>query len=103
MSRSSGPGFPLTLRCAKCKGVDNGLGAALRATGKLRPRRPSERSQGIRQIRGIAEYECLGCGHRGWSKHGTMQRLLAAIGITADTIDEAEHARTARYDVDLQG
>lgn len=81
MGASSGPGFPLTLRCAKCKGVDNGRGYKLRATGRMRRRHPSERSQGIRQIAGIAEYECLECGHKGWSKHGQMQRLLGAIGI----------------------
>ena len=86
MGRSSGPGFPLRLRCAKCKGVDNGRVYKLRATGRVRPRRPSERSQGIRQIRGIAEYVCLECGHKGWSKHGQMLRLLAAIGIRAEQI-----------------
>lgn len=89
MGLSAGAGFPLTLRCAACKGVDNGCGYKLRATGRMRRRRPSERSQGIRQIAGIAEYECLECGHKGWSKHGTMQRLLRAIGIVMPSAVEA--------------
>lgn len=83
MSRSAGPGFPLTLRCAKCKGVDNGRGYKLRATGRVRQRRPSERSEAIRQMPGgiVAEYECGECGHRGWSKHSRMTHLLEQIGM----------------------
>lgn len=79
MGLSSGPGYPLSLRCAKCKGVDNGRGYKLRATGRTRPRRPSEASQRIRQMKDgkVAEYECLECGHRGWSKHSKMEDLLA--------------------------
>ena len=78
MSWSRGPGYPLSLRCAKCKGVDNGRGYDLVATGRVK-KLPHPRG-GMRMLtHHKAEYRCTGCGHVGWSRHSTMLRLLRRV------------------------
>lgn len=82
----SGTGYPLTLRCAKCKVGDFRYirrGTKLEATGRvkvLKYHRRLARSQG-RLMDGFqtAEYRCLDCGHVGWSRHKTMLRLLEKL------------------------
>ena len=79
MPGSTGTGYPLTLRCSKCKRGDynnTDRGTNLRATGRTRPLRRSEDGVGCRCLDLKAEYECLDCGHRGWSKHQMMGHLL---------------------------
>lgn len=81
MGNNNGSGQPNNLRCAKCKrGHVRGLGHKLRATGHTRPLPPSlEGRGGIRVMNQQAEYECLDCGHVGWSRHKDMQRLLRRL------------------------
>jgi hypothetical protein len=83
---NAGTGYPLTLRCAKCKtgrdwrGFDD-AGTNLVATGRYRALLSSQIGHGNpRALYYRAEYRCEDCGHTGWSRHSTMQRLLRAAG-----------------------
>lgn len=81
MPGSTGTGYPLTLRCAKCKvrrsDRDHECGTHLAATGRTRPIPSSQFGRGHpRALQYQAEYRCLDCGHVGWSRHRTMEDLL---------------------------
>lgn len=78
---NGGTGNPLTFRCAKCKvlrdfdslrAVDIERGTHVKSTG-FRKRRPGGRGPRVDHWY-VYEYECE-CGHRGWSRHGTVRRL----------------------------
>ena len=76
---NAGTGYPLTLRCAKCKVLRDATGRSadnLEATGRTRDLRPSERHHGYRQTGRKIEYRCRDCGHVGWSQHSDAERLL---------------------------
>jgi hypothetical protein len=77
MGRSHGTGFPLTLRCAKCKTRWRGGGTNLEATGKTRKaywRRGY--THGMRQTDRAIQYRCLDCRHVGWTQHIDGERLM---------------------------
>jgi hypothetical protein len=71
---NAGTGYPLTFRCAKCKvgrnwrsffRFDTERGRNYRLTGRTR----SAKRIGYRQADIKMEYECLDCGHIGWTQH----------------------------------
>jgi len=80
---NAGTGYPLTLRCAKCKTARHWWyrwsytrGLNLEATGKTRPaKRRNARRQTDRKI----QYRCLDCGHVGWTQHIDAERLLRRV------------------------
>jgi hypothetical protein len=79
---NAGTGYPLTLRCAKCKVSRSrwarthsySRGTNLLATGRTRP----ALRRGYRQTDRKIEYACQTCGHVGWSQHMDAERLLGA-------------------------
>jgi hypothetical protein len=82
MGRSVGAGSPLTLRCTKCKRLRDWRhdtsyrDMRLRPTGKFR-----KRHKYTLRIRSIpwpwqAQYECLNCGHLGWTTHLDIETKL---------------------------
>lgn len=78
---NAGTGYPLTLRCAKCKrGRDYRrlsemcVGTNLEATGRTRPK-PQGRGA-YRSASQFVQYRCRDCGHVGWSTHSDAERLL---------------------------
>ena len=87
MGRSSGAGFPLTLRCYACKrkysyslslGRRRDTGTHLESTGRTRRGRyPRGHIHGIRQTDRQIEYRCLDCGHIGWTQHSDGEALLS--------------------------
>jgi hypothetical protein len=73
---NGGTGYPFTLRCGKCRTSrarrdDPKRGLNLVATGRTR----SAANKGIRQTNRRIEYECLDCGHAGWTQHMDAERL----------------------------
>lgn len=82
MSRSSGSGHPLTLRCSHCKWRSYAgmtyKGTNLSATGRHKPVKKWT-SGGIRQGALLVEYQCKDCGHVGWSKHIDANRLFFSL------------------------
>lgn len=84
----TGTGYPLTLRCAKCKrhrdwrSNTSYKDERLEATGLVKPL--TGYAVNVRCVRYMAEYRCLNCGHVGWSKHGTMERLLLLKGFRVE-------------------
>ncbi len=80
MSRSAGPGSPITFMCAKCRSTlqpdrNRGRSDRVELTGRERPYRSSGYSaRGIRSTGVAREYRCLDCGHVGWSAHVDLAR-----------------------------
>lgn len=76
---NAGTGYPLTLRCAKCRKRLQPIrtppkGYHLAATGRVK----RARRRGIRQTNRRIQIRCLDCGHLGWTQHEDAERLLAA-------------------------
>lgn len=78
---NAGTGYPLVLRCAKCKVLrdyrsfaheDTHKGMNLEATGRSKPMK----NRGYRQSKLKIEYRCRDCGHVGWSQHSDAEALL---------------------------
>lgn len=72
---NSGTGWPLTLRCAKCKAGrdwrnDTDTGTYLLRTGRTKSYRGG--NKGARGMLTFYEYACITCGHVGWSRHKSM-------------------------------
>jgi len=69
---NAGTGKPLFLKCAKCKKKRdhyyNALTGRLVRTGKVRGE-PKSYGSHMRMLGEHYQYECLDCGHIGWSKH----------------------------------
>lgn len=68
----NGTGWPLTLRCSKCKKHrdwrnSSDDGTYLMHTGRTKPYRGGNR--GIRGLGAFHEYACTVCNHVGWSRH----------------------------------
>lgn len=77
MGSNNGTGWPLTLRCTKCKrGRDwrnsTDDGTYLIRTGRTKPYRGGNR--GARGLGTFHEYACITCGHIGWSRHSEIAR-----------------------------
>lgn len=71
---NAGTGHALTLKCSKCRS----WGDKLEATGIQQKLSPAQRRypENSRVLNYKAEYKCLVCNHRGWSRHRDMERLL---------------------------
>ena len=71
---NNGTGWPLTVRCAKCKvhGSYSARGTLLVRTGRARPYRGG--NKGARGLLTFHEYRCLVCKHVGWSRHVDIAR-----------------------------
>lgn len=79
---TTGTGNPLTFRCSKCKvgrEWDSVLtehvqkGTNVKSTGFRRMRLGGRGPRVDRRY--VYEYECLDCGHKGWSRHEQVKRL----------------------------
>lgn len=82
MSRSSGAGSPLSFRCFRCRVFDGAWGPKsrrgwrhrVRLTGKTRAHKaPTGSALGARSTLVSRQYECLDCGHTGWSAHKDLE------------------------------
>jgi hypothetical protein len=70
---NAGTGWPITVRCAKCKvGHRVDRGARLVRTGRTKPYRGG--NKGVRGLMTFHEYRCLVCNHVGWSRHVDIAR-----------------------------
>lgn len=77
---NAGTGQPLTFQCAKCRRaktfdssrVDSGYGRRIKLTGKRQI--INDGHAGARSANYRFEYDCLDCGHRGWSRHRDLER-----------------------------
>lgn len=97
---NAGTGYPLTLRCAKCKiGRDYEHGAGrqgtnIEATGRTAPLTSKQQGSGNpRAIYFRAEYKCRDCGHTGWSRHSSIVWIARHGGITLTVPKSAPHRR----------
>lgn len=88
---NAGTGYPLTLRCAKCKSTwrreYGAMATNLIATGRTKPRGRNDKG-GMRTTTRMIEYRCLDCGHVGWTKHIDAERLIRRLNLS-DCIGEA--------------
>ena len=79
MSRGAYAGQPLSFRCSKCKkGYDHkrehNCGMNIHTTGKLRKQAPGGMNY-HHWPHHAYQYKCLDCGHIGWSRHPSVQRI----------------------------
>lgn len=95
----AGTGFPVTFRCSKCKngrdwrGGESEKGTNVRLTGETKPLSSSQLGKGNPRAMNIrAQYECLDCGHVGWSRHGMMRELRDHRGNTLVDWDKVQAA-----------
>lgn len=75
---NAGTGYPLTLRCGKCKrgrdyrsyrDKDMNKGTNLVRTGEVRALPKSQQGHGgIRALQHQVAYKCLDCRHVGWTR-----------------------------------
>ena len=86
---NAGTGYPLTLRCAKCKaGRDwenpgDRAGENIEATGRTKPLLSSQQGRGNpRALYFRAEYRCKDCGHIGWTRLKAIKWIAQRQGIT---------------------
>lgn len=100
---NAGTGYPLTLRCGKCKMGrdwinDHECGTDLEATGRLRRITGAQVGRGGcgRAVFYRAEYRCLTCDHRGWSRHSHVEFLLRAAGFVVPPERGRAHLRDDR-------
>jgi hypothetical protein len=83
MSQSAGAGSPVYFMCSserKTYWRDRAEGLVrrhyVRLTGRKRPYKPQRHSAlGLRSDTTAREYECITCGHVGWSNHMDLKRL----------------------------
>lgn len=101
---NAGTGWPITVRCAKCKvGRDwrnnSDGGTDLVRTGRTKPYRGGNR--GVRGLATFHEYRCRVCKHVGWSRHVDITRKpLEADVITVQEIGERIHRHLKRFEAD---
>lgn len=81
MSRSSGAGSPIWFRCARCRkgGGPGGFVQRVKPTGKAKPS-PRPGVRGARSAKQSYQYECLDCGHVGWSNHKDLECKIEQSG-----------------------
>jgi len=74
MGSNNGTGWPLTVRCAKCKvgSTRSDRGVQLVRTGRTKPYRGG--NKGIRGLDTFHQYCCRVCRHVGWSRHVDILR-----------------------------
>lgn len=74
---NAGTGWPLTVRCAKCKRGRDWRRSDTNDTHLIRTGRTKPYSGGNRGARGLDtfhEYACVVCNHIGWSRHNEIAR-----------------------------
>ena len=100
----NGTGWPLTVRCAKCKvGRDfrrvTTHDMQLVRTGRTKPYRGG--NKGARGLDTFHEYRCLVCKHVGWSRHVDIARKPSEIDvIDVKEIGERIDAHLKRFEAD---
>lgn len=78
MSRSAGPGSPLTFRCNRCRSTthlrdESSRGLDYVLTGLALPApRSKYHARGVRNGSMCYQYRCNDCGHTGWSSHNDV-------------------------------
>lgn len=85
MSRSSGTGFPLWFKCARCR---KSAPLSRRPTDVVRTglTRPRPSGMMIRSLREHHQYRCKTCRHVGWTSHsGILHFPLESSEKTAET------------------
>ena len=101
---NAGTGWPITVRCAKCKvGRDwrnnSDGGTDLVRTGRTKPYRGGNR--GVRGLATFHEYRCRVCKHVGWSRHVDITRKpLEADVLTMREIGERIDKHLKRFQAD---
>lgn len=82
---NAGTGKPLTLKCAKCKKIPtwytdhqgkrdwHATPGTIVRTGKVRGE-PKPYGSHLRMLGEHHQYECLDCGHVGWTRHVDILR-----------------------------
>lgn len=110
MGANNGSGWPLTVRCAKCKrGRDwrnsTNDGTDLVRTGRTKPYTGGNR--GARGLDTFHEYRCHTCGHIGWNRHVDVARKpletddgAAWDRLTTKEIGERINAHLQRFEAD---
>jgi len=93
MGANNGSGWPLTVRCAKCKrGRDwrrsDTNDTDLVRTGRTKPYKGGNR--GVRGLNTFHEYRCLTCGHVGWSRHVDIMRKALSQETHSERVDFAQ-------------
>lgn len=74
----SGTGYPISLRCAKCRLNGHGAGHrdCLRRYAITKPLTQAQRGRGNgRALQYRVKIKCLDCGHVGWTRHRDAERL----------------------------
>lgn len=84
MGANNGTGQPNNLKCSRCirhrSWRPARCGMNLKATGKERPLSKAQLGNGgARVMMRQVQYECLDCGHVGWSRHKDAGRLLERL------------------------
>jgi hypothetical protein len=82
MGSNAGTGQPITFQCSQCRKKNDSIfrrpylgprtGFRVKLTGKKRPCKQG--NAGGRNSRHRRQYECLDCGHVGWSRHIDLER-----------------------------
>lgn len=84
MSESAGAGSPIWFRCAACRSTlrwtdpvsNTHRGMRVKLTGKTKKYYGRTGSAlGVRSTHVCRQYECLDCGHVGYSNHIDLERL----------------------------
>jgi len=82
MGANNGTGQPYFFQCSKCRRRNNSrhrsrlpyTGHQVKLTGRKKPlSRSQQGTGGARVSQERREYECLDCGHVGWSRHKDLE------------------------------
>lgn len=101
---NAGTGWPLTVRCAKCKRGRDWRNSIDEGTDLVRTSRTKPYTGGNRGARGLStfhEYRCRVCKHVGWSRHvDIMRKPLETDVTTVKEIGERIDAHLKRFETD---
>lgn len=75
MSRSAGQGVPICFRCWRCR-RRGGRGGTIDRVRILGSRNTHARHGAVRVTDLEYQYECLDCGHVGWSRHVDLDQAF---------------------------
>lgn len=81
MGANNGTGYPMFLRCAKCRRTNRDRhariqGFSLRRFANEKPLPKAQQGNGnSRALQFLIKIKCLVCGHVGWTRHKDAQRL----------------------------
>jgi hypothetical protein len=86
-----GTGYPNYFMCSKCRVMHTGPPIPWKLTGEAKPLSSNQRIRGhSRAMRFCAGYECLKCGHRGFSRN---RDVVDSASNRADHPDIVHRAR----------